>query len=393
MVLAFSILFALAYVFIVCTPPPVPVPDLTSVRGTYTWTAQQTGGGAASGAGTFGAVAGGGAGGTLRGSASAAAASVDSAYDATTRTQTTAASAWAAAGARVTTNTGAWPPLWRVATPTPLEYQGLSAVVRSAVEDGDHTVGIKPLSQDGRKVWRAAMTLEGTTVELVVDQLSGLVVWYADPRATFTAAVAWDAPAQGGSYSIAVPAGATTTGRSERTYTYRASLAASGAAAGFAPLSSDLAPDGYALAAAATRDAAGAPDAWLAAGQTGAATGAPAGQLGVAALYTRGLTWFSVEQVGPRSVPALRSLLDHDTQAVAATGLSVQRTTLQYGEFAGRVASTWYQRSGPSLFVSDERYAVFMTGALTRQELLSCAEGLKAEGGGRSPSPAASPSP
>ena len=38
---------------------------------------------------------------------------------------------------------------------------------------------------------------------------------------------------------------------------------------------------------------------------------------------------------------------------------------------------TWYQESGPSLFVAGARRAVFVTGALTRQELIAFAEGLK----------------
>ena len=33
--------------------------------------------------------------------------------------------------------------------------------------------------------------------------------------------------------------------------------------------------------------------------------------------------------------------------------------------------------SGPSLFASDARRAVFVTGALTRQELIAFAEGLQ----------------
>jgi len=89
---------------------------------------------------------------------------------------------------------GAWPPVWRVATHSPLDYQGLSAIVRSAVEDGDDAVGIKPLKDGERTVWRAAIRLGGRPVELVVDQGTGLVTWYGDDRSTFTATVAWAPP-------------------------------------------------------------------------------------------------------------------------------------------------------------------------------------------------------
>lgn len=40
-------------------------------------------------------------------------------------------------------------------------------------------------------------------------------------------------------------------------------------------------------------------------------------------------------------------------------------------------AFTWYQESGPSLFASDARRAVYVTGALTRQESIAFAEGLQ----------------
>ena len=57
--------------------------------------------------------------------------------------------------------------------------------------------------------------------------------------------------------------------------------------------------------------------------------------------------------------------------------LSYQATTLQFGAFKGETALTWYQESGPSLYVAGARRAVFVTGALTRQELIAFAEGLK----------------
>ena len=62
---------------------------------------------------------------------------------------------------------------------SPLDYAGLAAVVRSAVADHDPDVGIKPLEQDGRPLWRAAMQFHRSLVELVVDQDSGIVTWCA----------------------------------------------------------------------------------------------------------------------------------------------------------------------------------------------------------------------
>jgi hypothetical protein len=404
-ILAFSIIFVLAYVFLLRTPPPVPTPQLQALRGTYTWKAQQTSGSgqdiaAPSGSGTFSAVAGGDAGGSFRGPASAGGmtAVVVAAYDAGTRTESASASGAAGPGKHFIAVEGVWPPAWRLATRSPLDYQGLAAVVRAAVEDGDRSIGIKPLKEGERKVWRAAMTLDGEPVELVVDQLSGIVTWYADPRATFTAEVAWDSPPpEGQSFTVAPPNGATVARRTDRTYTYEVSPAAAGTAAGFAPLSSDLAPDGYALAAVATAAAPELPGAWLGDGSAADALAAPqGGQRLLAELYLRGLTWFTVEQLGPASAGAAAARLQKALTTAGSGKLSFERTPLNYGEFAGQSAATWYERSGPTLVVGDASYLVRVSGGLTRQELLSFAEGLKPLGaapGAMSSTPGASPSP
>lgn len=383
MLLAFSVLFVLAYVFIVRTPPQPPVPDLASASGTYTW--QSTSGDAtlSAGGGDFAARSGGDAGGTFL-PADAGAARVTSAYDAARRTERTSVGGAQGDGAGGIT-VGSWPPAWRLRTRSPLDFQGLSAIVRAAVEDGDTSVGIKPLEQDGRKVWRAALQLDGTTQELVVDQSSGLVTWWTDGASTFTADVAWS----GAQASSASPesTGGSAVRRVDRTYTYEPSLAAAGEAAGFDPLVSDLSPDGFAAAASATAEAGDAPGSW----DPGTAAGGSGAARQVVQLFTRGLTWFEVRQLGSgaSSLDALRRALE----TARATALSFEQTPLQYGAFAGRTASTWYASSGPALLVGDERRVVFVTGTLTRQELLSLAEGLKPLTAGATASPAASPSP
>ena len=97
----------------------------------------------------------------------------------------------------------------------------------------------------------------------------------------------------------------------------------------------------------------------------------------VAELYARGLSWFTVEQVGPRTARFYGTDLQDRLAGSSDERLSLQQTTLQYGALKGATAYTWYQESGPSLFVSGARRAVFVTGALTRQELIAFAEGLK----------------
>ena len=97
-----------------------------------------------------------------------------------------------------------------------------------------------------------------------------------------------------------------------------------------------------------------------------------------AQLYTRGPQLVHDGADRPEGDEGARRLSSDELLASAKdTQLSFQETTLQYGAFKGRTASTWYQPSGPSLFVMGARRAVFVTGALTRQELIAYAEGLK----------------
>ena len=372
MLLAFSVIFVLAYVFIIRTPPQPPVPDLREVTGAYTWTSSAGSPAGRSGAGAFTAVAAGDAGGTFR-PAAADSGSLTSRYEAASRTESTAATVAASPEAGVTV--GSWPPAWRLATRSPLDYQGLSAVVRAAVEDGDTAVGVKPLEQEGRKVWRAAIKLDGSTQELVVDQASGLVTWWTDGTSTFVADVDWGAPAEVPA-APAADAGLVTV---DRAYSYELSLAAAGRAAGFEPLASGLAPDGFAEAAVATAEAGEAPASWD-------PTGAADGPRQIAQLFTRGLTWFEVRQLGPAASTA--AAFGRAVATARATALSFEQAELQYGVFAGHTASTWYAASGPALLAGDGRRAVYVTGALTRQELVSFAEGLKPLGAGEAASPA-----
>ena len=115
----------------------------------------------------------------------------------------------------------------------------------------------------------------------------------------------------------------------------------------------------------------------------------------IAMLYTRGLNWFTVEQVGPENAGPWskngNGLRPNDPGA-----LSLQQTTLQYDALAGRTAYTWYTEQGPALITGDARHIVFISGALTRQELIDFANGLKpvapvAATAGGSPSPSPGP--
>jgi len=380
---ALAVVFALAWVFFLRTGPAAPTPMVEGARGTYTW--RQTASDLDTGEdGTFSAVAGGNAAGEVKaaeGQATFSYGSAQSAYDATTRTETTLGGN-GRGHVPASRTVGAWPPVWRVATHSPLDYQGLSAIVRTAVEDGDDAVGIKPLKDGERTVWRAAIRLDGRPVELVVDQVTGLVTWYNDGRSTFTATNDWASPPPADeTYTVEAPAGTEVRTTTDDDYAYASSPAEAGRTAGYAPLVSDLAPDGYTLKAIATSASGYRPEDWIRGDRAGGeVVGGPlpgAPEQAIAQLYTRGLSWFTVEQIGPKSTGLLGESLRNGLRGGTRDKLSYEEATLQFGEFTGVTAATWYQASGPSLLVVGRRRAVFVTGALTRQELIAFAEGLK----------------
>ncbi len=373
MLVALAIVFSLAWVFFLRSSPAAPTPTVSGIQGTYTW---DTGTGRAGENGAFSAVAIGNAGGEAaipEGKTASGRQPAASAYDAATRTETTIGPRLKGAyGVSI----GEWPPVWRVGTCSPLDYQGLAAIVRTAIEDGDDAVGIKPLKDGDRTVWRAAMTLGGQPVALVVDQQTGIVTWYTDGRATFTASVDWASPPPADKTYTIDPRGLPASTTTADAFTYVPSPAAAGRMAGYDPLVSDLTPDGYSLKAAAAFGVGAEPLMWV----RGAAYGPPPDvpeDLGIAMLYTRGLSSMTIEQVGPKAMGYYADVLSGELDKTSGQKLSFQQTTLQYGAFKGATASTWYQESGPSLFVAGKRRAVFVTGALTRQELIAFAEGLK----------------
>ena len=408
--MALGIVFAVAYVFFLRTPPPAPTPNLQAITGTYSLerslASDQPGTTPRPAAsGLFAASASGDAAGTLQPSPVPTRRDdprlLRSSYDAKLRAQLTAS---AFLDRDVTTRIiGAWPPVWQVAAPSPLDYQGLAAVVRSAVEGGDRAIGIKPLEEGGRGVWRAAKTFShDDLVEVVVDQQTGLVLWHSETNRgsteTFTASPVWGAttspgPATGlGAAPASGDSRRASQTRHDQTYTYAPSLVAAGRAAGYAPLEPTLVPDGFAVRAVATAAAMGAPGTWLSDGPVSLPFAVGDGERQVDLLYTRGLTWFTVRQLGPRMAGMAADLIRDMLASGWSAKLSFETTPLQYGAFSGSTAATWYEKSGPSLLVGDGRSVVYATGALTRQELITLAEGLEPLGGGAAAA-SASPAP
>ena len=386
MLVALAIVFALAWMFFVRSGPATPAPVVSGIQGTYGWTrlgvwaeqptirVDQVG--------TFGAVASGNAGGrekprlfrenSFGNPPYLSYAWTQSSYDAGRRIEVTRDGLHFTAAWERTI--GAWPPAWRVATHSPLDYQGLAAIVRTAVEDGDDAIGIKPLKDGDRAVWRAAMTLDGEQIDVVVDQQTGIVTWYSNGKDTFTAKVDWGSPPPADeSYAVESPAGTKVTTTTDEAHAYADSPAEAGRRAGYDPLVSDLAPDGYGLRAVATTRDELRPMSWLS--DKVISQPVASGGTAVLELYTRGLSQFTVEQVGPLTMRSWAA--SGGAGEPPPDNLSYQETTLQFGALKGATAFTWYQKSGPSLFVAGQRRAVFVTGALTRQELIAFAEGLK----------------
>lgn len=251
----------------------------------------------------------------------------------------------------------------------PLDYAGLAAVVRSAAADHDTAVGIKPLEQDGRSLWRAAMRFDDRLVELVVDQRSGIVQWYAAqvtapnelPREQFEvtgidykAQPAPTASPASGLYIPKIPGGPR----------YYVTLGAAAEAAGFAPAVSTLAPDGYELAAASVVQS-------RQLGEVGAAPAKRARRLDL--LYVRDLSAFTVSEMESPEAAATRL-----SAATAGAGLlGYQTAPVQYGLFAGGRAQTWFAPEGPSMLLTGAGSTVLVRGGLTRQELLDLSEGFE----------------
>ena len=254
----------------------------------------------------------------------------------------------------------------------------------SAVQDGDHNIGTKQIKADGRKVWRAALKFGQTQVEVVVDQLTGIVTWCTrlgpEAQDTFTATVDWNAEPAAGAGRFAPVAGRRPRRASRATAPTRTSRHSRprAQATGFAPLKSTLQPDGFTLRSVATRrrddlEAAALGDASQAA-RTGTSA-APPNEIDQ--LFTR-------DSPGSRSrrraSPATRQLASQ-VDALAGQGLrgqlSLQSEVLQYGAFTGSRAYTWYSPSGPALFVADKEFAVTVRGGITRDDLVSLAEGLE----------------
>ncbi len=382
---ALAILFVVFYAFVLKAPPSVTTPALASAAGRFVYTEQQVRGGAAVSTTTSGSF-------VLTGDGDAAIDAVVAneglsferagdhrwAYDAAKR-EALQVVATTTGRPRATLVTDQWAPRWRVGGPTPIDFQGDAAIVRSAVEDDDETIGIKPVLYQGREAWRASWRSGSWLTDLILDRESGLVVWYGLNDAEGGSGVEYrveelrvDEPPASGAFDTTPPAGARLERFEPGDPEIVGGLDEAAELLGVALPASTLDPDGYALVAVGVTQIGSAPAVWVAPRASGRAEGPYPGEAAPNAavlLYAKGLSSYTIEIVaGSRRTtpidPGWNDLFGH---------LTVE---LQYGVFAGRTAQTWYG-DGPAAVVWNDDYVVRVSGGLTRTEAISILEGLE----------------
>jgi hypothetical protein len=383
---ALAILFVVFYAFVLKPPPSVTTPALASATGRFVSTEQQVRDGIAVSTTTRGSF-------VLSGDGDAAVEAVvvndglnfESAgdhrwaYDAAARQELHVFKP-TEGRPRATLVTDQWPPRWRVGGPTPVDFQGDAAIVRSAVEDGDRTIGIKPVLYLDREAWRASWRSGAWQKDLIVDRETGLVVWYSLEGTDGDGGdveyrvegLRLDEPAPAGAFDTTPPAGVRVERSASGDPQIVGGLDEAAERVGVALPSSTLDPDGYELVAVGVTQIATAPAVWVAPRASGRAEGPYPGEAAPNAavlLYAKGLSSYTIEIVtGRRRTtpidPGWNDLFGHLT------------VDLQYGVFAGRTAQTWYG-DGPAAVVWNDDYVVRVSGGLTRTEAISILEGLE----------------
>ena len=377
---ALAVLFVVFYAFVLKPAPSVTTPALSSASGRFVYTEEQVRDGSTVSTTTSGSF-------VLSGEGSATVEALV-ANDGL-RFERPGDHRWAydAAGREalhvVTTTTGRpqaslvadqWPPRWRVGGPTPVDFQGDAAIVRSAVEDDDETIGIKPVLYQGREAWRASWRSGSWLKDLIVDRGTGLVVWYSSSGAEGGAGVEYsieelriDEPPAAGAFDTTPPAGARLESFESGDPEIVGGLDEAAGRLGVALPRSTLDPDGYDLVAVGVTQIRSTPAVWVAPRAAGLQFDDDPNA--AVMLYAKGLSSYTIEIVAGGSWttpidPGWNDLFGHQT------------VELQYGMFAGRTAQTWYG-DGPTAVVWSDGYAARVSGGLTRTEAISVLEGLE----------------
>ena len=316
---ALAIVFALAWTFFLRSGPSASAPVVSGIQGTYTWRHRRR---RRREDGAFSAVAAGNAGGETRVPEGEPASSRIPPSRPTTRRSARRARCRASARRRRTRapsahgrRSGASPPTarWTIRASRP----SCARRWRTATT----AVGIKPLKEGDRAVWRAAMTMGGRQIDVVVDQQTGIVTWYSDGKDTFTAKVDWDAPPPAGHDLHGRRAGGDE-GEDGQGRGLRLRRLAGGGGPHRRLRPARLGPGARRLRRSRPSPPARAdlrPLSWI----SDKVLSLPIGPRGTAVLelYTRGLSQFTVEQVGPATMHFWASV--HDWRRSGDAGQAV----------------------------------------------------------------------
>lgn len=256
--------------------------------------------------------------------------------------------------------------------------------VRAALAEDAPGFALKLIEFDGRPAWRVTYDfndqVEGEA--LVIDRQTGFPVAFevrgsqadTDEPSGYTGyssslidlRVNEELPAD--AFAAEPPAGSRLAQLTERDYYCRLGEVAD--RVGYAPFvpAPDALPAGYRLREVATSDR--TPGDFFGWSE-------PDGRFPHRAQFLRyrhGLNSFTV-QVSTLLGAAERREVAGEIDSPSRGDLPAERP-LAGGAFAGRRAHTWLNGCGANLMVYDDRYAVFITGALTRAQLYQVAEGL-----------------
>jgi hypothetical protein len=257
--------------------------------------------------------------------------------------------------------------------------EGAATVVRAALAERDPALAVRSTTFIGRPAWTATYTRQGWRHAAVVDKATGLPLRAAlvSVKAPRTQRSVWrvvdlkvDVPVDASTFVIDIPQGAKV--EESVGYEHFAPPPELAAAVGYVPLLPATLADGVELAASSTQPEPWGPYAWL--------FPVPVPYVDLSKLpdrltslyYHRGFDGFTVREWPlpggiNNSVPAA---LDKDAR------YAQRKTALTTGAFAGRTARTWMDDGGLSLYVQTRRFAVLLTGDLTRSDALALAGSL-----------------
>jgi hypothetical protein len=265
---------------------------------------------------------------------------------------------------------------------------GLAWMVRAALAEGDPDVVVKQVTFQGRSAWSArfpARTDLGFIggMSVIVDRQTGLLLRCATPgdadrdpslnsgspppSVTTLSDVRVDTDVSADAFAIRAPKNAQVTVSSGD---YYCSLDQAAARVGYRAFLPRALPHGFVLADVATV----ANDFGPTAPSDAAEPTDPRTHEATFLRYRNGFDAFSI-RIAPLT-PEQRSEAESRFAYLKASG-AYRTDVLHGGAFAGETAQTWFDLSGANLLALGDGYGVFISGSLTRSQLLRVASSLE----------------